>query len=311
MSSGIYKNKVMFTKTQEKLLNNFADKSDQLFDLGIISTDSFTGEIGEYVVCKHFNLKKSSRVTKAIDGVSATGDKYQIKAKVVSKNNFNYSLKNLPFKLFDFLAIVYFDNLYSPLKIILIPSKKIKNGEVKITASSISNYENIDAEKIKIPLKCKNAILEFSTAYNDLEKAGIIRSRRIVGDVGEFYACKNLNLIQCANKNDKGLDARHENGLTFEIKTRRVYESGRRVCETRRLNNLIAKSADYLIVVTLDRSFKCVGMWLIPMKNLTNPKSATLKVVNNTVGTLNIVPSKIDWPRTGDRFKGFSSKKKQ
>lgn len=50
----------MFTKKQEILLDNFADKSDQLFDLGVTSTDSFTGEIGEYVVCKHFNLKKSN-----------------------------------------------------------------------------------------------------------------------------------------------------------------------------------------------------------------------------------------------------------
>ena len=64
----------MFTKEQEQLLDNFADKSDQLFDLGVTSTDSFTGEIGEYIVCKHFNLKKSNRVTQAVDGVSATGE---------------------------------------------------------------------------------------------------------------------------------------------------------------------------------------------------------------------------------------------
>lgn len=300
----------MFTKEQEKLLNNFADKSDQLFDLGVISTDSFTGEIGEYVVCKHFNLKKSNRVTQAVDGVSATGDKYQVKAKVVSRNNFSYNLKDLPTDLFDILAIVYFDNLYTPLKIVVIPSKIIKNGEVKISSSTISNFENIDGAKIKIPLKVKAAINEFAVAYNSLEKAEIIRSRRIVGDIGEFYACRKLDLIQSENRNEKGIDARHENGLTFEIKTRRVYESGRRVSETRRLNNLVGKSADYLIVVTLDRSFKCAGMWLIPMQKLTNPKSANLKVVNTTEGTLNVIPSKISWLQTGAKFEGFDLKKK-
>ncbi|MDP3432745.1 MAG: hypothetical protein Q8T04_07255, partial [Bacteroidota bacterium] len=67
----------MFTKTQEQLLADFADKSDQLFDLGVTSTDSFTGEIGEYVVCRHFNLKKSNRVTQAVDGVSTSGERYQ------------------------------------------------------------------------------------------------------------------------------------------------------------------------------------------------------------------------------------------
>lgn len=97
--------------------------------------------------------------------------------------------------------------------------------------------------------------------------------------------------------------------MTFEIKTRRVYESGRRVSETRRLNNLVGKSADYLVVVALDRSFKCAGMWLIPMQNLTNPKSANLKVVNSTIGTLNVIPSKISWLQTGNNFKGFGIKK--
>ncbi len=215
----------MFTKKQEQLLGNFADKSDQLFDLGVTSTDSFTGEIGEYVVCKHFNLKKSNRVTQAVDGISVTGERYQVKAKVVSKNNFSYNLKDLPTQLFDILAIVYFDRLYTPLKIVVIPAQKIKNGEIRISNSIISAFENIDGAKIKIPAKAKTAINEFAIAYNSLEEAEIIRSRRIVGDIGEFYACRKLNLQQSENRNEKGIDARHENGLTFEIKTRRVYKS--------------------------------------------------------------------------------------
>jgi hypothetical protein len=300
----------MFTKKQELLLDNFADKIDQLFDLGVTSTDSFTGEIGEYVVCKHFNLKKSNRVTQAVDGVSTTGERYQVKAKVISKNNFSFSVKELEHHLFDTLAIVYFDRLYNPLKIVTVPSKKIKNGEVKITASTISTFEQIDGTEIKIPAKAKTAINEFAVAYNSLEEAEIIRSRRIVGDIGEFYACRRLNLNLSENRNEKGIDARHDNGLTFEIKTRRVYGSGRRVSETRRLNNLVGKTADYLVVVTLDRSFKCAGMWLIPMQNLTNPKSANLKVVNTTEGTLNLIPSKIPWLQTGESFKTFGVKKK-
>lgn len=300
----------MYTKEQEQLLENFANKSDQLFDLGVISTDSFTGEIGEYVVCKHFNLKKSNRVTQAVDGVSATGERYQVKAKVISKTSFNYNIKDLETQLFDTLAIVFFDRLYQPIKIIIIPSKKIKKGEVRISASNISTFENIDGDKIKNLTKTKAVIKEFAYAYISLEENNIIRSRRIVGDIGEFYACRKLNLFQSENRNEKGVDARHENGLTFEIKTRRVYESGRRSSENRRLNNLVGKSAEYLIVVTLDRSFKCAGMWLIPMQNLTNPKSANLKIVNTTHGTQNIVPSKISWLQTGVLFKGFEIKKK-
>lgn len=296
----------MFTGKQEQLLDKFADLSDQLFDLGVITTDSFTGEIGEYVACVHFDLKKSDRVTCAVDGISASGDKYQVKSKVISKGNFSYNIKELQTNIFNYLAIVYFDNFYNPVKIIRVPSQQIENGEIRISSSNLTLFEHFDSSEIIIPEKAKTVINEFAKAYNDLDENGIIRSRRIVGDIGEFYACRRLNLLLSENRNEKGIDARHENGLTFEIKTRRVYKSGRRISETRRLNGLVGKTADYLIVVVLDRSFKCAGMWLIPMRNLTNPKSANLRIVNNTPGTLNIISSRVAWLQTGDAFTSFN-----
>lgn len=293
----------MFTKQQDLLLDKFADLSDRLFDLGITTTDSFTGEIGEYIVCNHFKLKKSNRVTRAVDGVCDLGNNYQVKAKVISGNNFNYKITKLDTAAFHFLAVVYFDRQYNPIKILKIPTNKIKGGQISITATVInSGIEVIDKSEIKIPTTAKKAINEFAKAYDELEESGIIRSRRIVGDIGEFYACRRLGLVISESRNEKGIDARDKKGLTYEIKTRRVYESGRRISETRRLNNLVGKSADYLIVVALDRKFKCAGMWLLPMKNLTNPKSANLKVVNTTVGSKNLIPSQIAWLKTGDKF---------
>jgi hypothetical protein len=295
----------MYTKKQEALLNRFADLNDNLFHLNITSTDSFTGEIGEYIVCNHFNLKKSNRVTKDIDGVCDLGDFYQIKAKVTSTNNFYCNFTKLNSIRFHFLVVVYLDKQYNPIKILKIPSSYIKNGKISITSSFLKNQNVEVIEKIKIPIKEKIAINEFAKVYEELEENGIIRSRKIVGDIGEFYGCRRLGLELITNKNEKGFDAINKDGLTFEIKTRRVYKSDRRISETRRLNNLVGKSADYLIVVTVDRAFKCSGMWIIPMRNLTNPKSANLKVVNNTIGTKNLVPSQIKWLKTGEIFKSF------
>jgi len=293
----------MFTKHQELLLDKFADLSDRLFDLGITTTDSFTGEIGEFIACNHFKLTKSNRVTRAVDGVCDLGNNYQVKAKVISDNNFNYNITKLDTSAFHFLTVVYFDRQYNPIKILKIPSSKIKGGQILITATLMnSGIEVIDKSEIKIPATAKKAINEFAKSYNDLEESGIIHSRRIVGDIGEFYACRRLGLVISDSRNEKGIDARDKKGLTYEIKTRRVYESGRRISETRRLNNLVGKSADYLIVVALNRKFKCAGMWLLPMENLTNPKSANLKVVNTTVGTKNLIPSQINWLKTGDKF---------
>lgn len=300
----------MFTKRQEELLNKFADLSDKLFDLGITTTDSFTGEIGEYVACIHFKLKKSDRVTRAVDGVCELGNNYQVKAKIVSNNNFNYNIDKLDTDSFNYLVVVYFDRNYCPIKIARIPANKIKDNRILVTSKLLSSgIEVFDKDEIKLPTKEKQAISEFAKAYIGLEESGIIRSRRIVGDIGEFYACRQLDLQISNNKTEKGIDARHESGLTFEIKTRRVYESGRRLSETRRLNNLDGKFANYLVVVALDKAFKCAGMWLIPMKNIVNPKSAHLQIVNHTKGTLNVVRSSISWLKSGERFNGFDVKK--
>lgn len=299
----------MFNQEQEALLEKFAQLSDELFNLGITTTDSFTGEIGEYIACQYYKLKKTNRVTRAIDGICELGKGYQIKAKVVFNENFNYKIAGLDTNAFDYLVIIYFDVEYNPIKMLRIPSKNISNNSISITKAFIQSYTDIiDKTEIVIPTKERNAINSFAKTYSQLETSKIIRSRRIVGDIGEFYACKRLGIELSTSKNEKGIDARHQNGLTFEIKTRRVYESGRRISETRRLNNLVGKSADYLIVVTIDKSFRCAGMWIMPMQNIFNPKSANLKIVNTTIGVKNLIPSKISWLKTGEQFNAFDKK---
>ena len=295
----------MFTKKQHELLRDFADKNDALFDLGITTTDSFTGEIGEFIACQHFKLKKSARSNKAVDGVAANGERYQVKSKTVSGNNFTQSVSNLQPALFDKLVLVYFDSYYNLQKMLVISASEIEGSVFRITKANLSKFDSVD--KVKIPVKFQIALADFAKSFNALEENKIIRSRRIVGDIGEFYACKKLGLIICENRSEKGIDARHPNGLTFEVKTRRVYDSDRRLSEGRRLNNLIDKSADYLIVVTIDRCFECSGMWIIPMTNLANPKSANLKIVNSTLGVKNIIPSKVSWLQNGESFRDFET----
>lgn len=295
----------MFTNEQQLLLEKFAHLSDQLFDKGVISTDSFTGEIGEYVACRYFKLNKSERVTKAIDGVCNSGYKYQVKAKVFSNPSNSFSVDKLKPNLFDYLVLVSFDTLYNPLKLVRVPASCITSEKFSLTGSNIQSFDCIDKDKIILEPNIQKLLNEFAKTVEELKQQSITRSSRVVGDIGEFYASKRLDLNLSENKTEKGIDATNSDGLTFEIKTRRVYESGRRKSETRRLNGLVGKSADFLVVVTLDRAFKCAGMWLIPMKNLTNPKSANLRVVNNTIGTLNLIPSKIPYLRTGGTFKTF------
>lgn len=287
--------------TKAKLLKDFANSSDKLFNLGIIRTDSFTGEIGEFVASKYFKLNLAGKSTKDYDAECSKGYKYQIKSKIVNGNSFNYCISNLKSSAFDFLIVVYFDKYYTPLVILKIPSKEIVAEKYSVNSTKISLFSQ-DMTRLKLSEKERIAIKDFAQCYLNLQEAGIIRSRKVVGDIGEYYACEYLNLELCSNSNEKGFDAIGDNNSTYEIKTRRVYDSGRRISNVRRINNLSGKSADYLIVVTLNHAFECSGMWIMPMKNVTNPTSANLTIVNTTVGVKNIVPSQIDWLVTGEEF---------
>lgn len=284
-------------KNKQQLLNDFANQSDKLFELGVIRTDSFTGEIGEYVASEVFNFKKTDRVTRAVDGIDPNGKKYQVKAKVIDTDKLNYGIGNLDIGAIDYLVIVYFTPTYETKKIILINSTQLPKGKVGISNKFLKSisFKEISENDIKLPSSKQKEIRKFGELYCSLQTEGIIRSRRIVGDLGEFYASRELKLTLNENKNEKGVDAYDKKGIKYEIKTRRVYESGRRTGKSRRLNNLIGKVSEFLVVVALDRSFRCAGMWLIPLANVYNPKSAHLQIVNTTPGTRQIVKSKIDW----------------
>ena len=285
----------MYSKDQHQHLEKFADLSDKLFELGVITSDSFTGEIGEYIACTHFKLEKSRRSTQAIDGICSAGLKYQVKAKIVSGRSSTVCCTNLKPHLFDYLVVVYFDASYSPLQIIRIPTAFVTDPKFNVTGAVIAHPDVLVDTNIIIAQPIKALLKEFADSFSILKDCGVIRSRHIVGDIGEYYACKALNLEICSKVNERGFDAINKDGIKFEVKTRRVYESGRRGSDSRRLNNLNGKSADYLIVVALDRSFKCAGMWLIPMKNIRFPESAHLDIVNQKIGVYNLIPSTIPW----------------
>jgi hypothetical protein len=299
----------MLSNSQKNLLNQFDQASDRLLELGIITTDSFTGEIGEYYACQLFKLQKTKRITEAVDAISIDGKKYQVKTKIFN-GSYNAAFKIVKPDLLDYVVIIYLNENYSILKVLRIESSAITDGKLSITSFTLNKFEPIDIRKVKFNKDIVQEIEKFGASYSALLNCGLLRSRHIVGDIGEYYAAKTLGLTLSESKIQKGIDATHPNGLTFEIKTRRVYSSGRRFSKARRINGLVGKTADYLVVVTLDKFFDCSGMWLIPFANIVNPESAHLEIVNYTPGTLSVIPSKVSWLNTSPLFTGFPEPKK-
>jgi hypothetical protein len=271
--------------------------------LGVIRSDSFTGEIGEYIASEFFGLKLCERSSRAIDGFDKDGKSYQIKSKVSKNEKDIYFSFSLDLNEVDFLIVVYFDNFYMPIRLLKIKTNCLKRNKVNITKKYLQSLEKDGCVEIisgdtaidRVDDRKLNEIKKFGEIYKSLIDYKIIRTRRIVGDLGEYYATLYMGLTLNENVNEKGVDAYDEQGNKYEIKTRRVYESERRKSETRRLNNLLNKESDFLVVVVLDHDFKCAGMWCIPMEEITNKKSTTLRIVNTAKGIKNIVPSKITW----------------
>lgn len=271
------------------LLKEFAYQSDKLFDLGVLRSDSFTGDIGEFIARKFYNLSLVDKSTKEIDAIDDSNLTYQIKSTTGS----SIRLTN---KNYDYLVCIFFDNLYDIKKIIKIASKDIVNDTFSVNNKFLSNTKHINENLKNISIE-NNQMLEikkFGKIYNKLIQENIIKSKRVVGDLGEYYAAKQLSLALNTNFSEKGYDAVDENGETYEIKTRRVYDSERRKSNSRRIR-ILGKTAKWLIVVTLDKSFKCNGMWKMLMKDVNNPKSAHLGVVKITKDVEIIINTAIEW----------------
>jgi len=271
------------------LLNKFASQSDKLFNLGILRSDSFTGDIGEFIASKFYGLSLKSKSTKEIDAIDKSGLTYQIKSTTGS--SIRLSNKN-----FDYLICVYFDDIYNIQNIIKISSKDIYKDAFSVNNKFLSNTRHVNENLTNVHIEddLMLEIKKFGKIYYKLIKENIIKSKRVVGDLGEYYASKKLNLTLNTNNSEKGYDALDKNGETYEIKTRRVYDSERRKSNSRRIR-ILGKTAKWLIVVTLDKSFKCNGMWKMLMKNVNNPKSAHLGVVKTTKDIEIICNTKINW----------------
>ena len=271
------------------LLKEFAYQSDKLFDLGVLRSDSFTGDIGEFIARKFYNLSLVDKSTKEIDAIDDSNLTYQIKSTTGS----SIRLTN---KNYDYLVCIYFDNIYNIKKIFKIASKDIVNDTFSVNNKFLTNTKHLNENLKNISIENDQMleIKKFGKIYNRLIQDNIIKSKRVVGDLGEYYASKKLNLTLNTNNSEKGYDAVDQNGETYEIKTRRVYDSERRKSNSRRIR-ILGKTAKWLIVVTLDKSFKCNGMWKMLMKDVKNPKSAHLRVVKSTKDVEIIINSKIEW----------------
>lgn len=265
------------------LLEAFANASDALFEAGVTRSDLFVGDIGEFIASKTLGFELVDRSVAAIDGTRG-GRKYQVKS--ISDANPRARIRLASLKPgFDVLVGVRLTDRYAPIEVIEVDAVDLPDGIPSLTNSRLDHISHRRHTAFPPAVtKIESLLREFGEAYQALLDKEIIRTRRVVGDLGEQYAADTLGLHLMEDLTQAGYDAEGSDGRTYEIKTRRVYQSERRTSDTRRINGLASKTADVLVVVTLDHAFRCSRMWTMPLANVHNPKSATLKSVVKTPG---------------------------
>lgn len=282
----------MLAQKESKLLKELALAHNTLVDLGIACTDNYTGEFGEFYASRLLDLTRYNRSQKDTDAYDSKGKTYQIKTRVMADSNHSYTIRRLKPNCFDYLLVVHLNTKFELIAIfqfetnlgmtsILISPARTKKAQLNDANLLLSKDERL-------------SISRFSSVYEQIKAINFFKSGNLVGNIGELMAANQLDLT-LASINQKGYDTLDRFGNRYEIKTRRVYNSKRRNFENRRINNLVGKDTDFLIIVVLNHSFECSGMWLLDIKKISNPKSANLKIVNTTKGVKSLVQSKISY----------------
>jgi hypothetical protein len=98
-------------------------------------------------------------------------------------------------------------------------------------------------------------------ALNSLKEKNVIRTKNLVGDLGEYYCKEFFELTLEKNAVNKGFDAIDQDGLKVEIKTRRTPEGKSKVI-------FRGFDFDYCFYVELDEFYQPISILRIDVNTI-------------------------------------------
>ncbi len=217
------------------LLAAFADASDALFDAGIIRSDSFTGEIGEFVAARTLGLALVGRNTAAIDGTRG-GRGYQVKSVARDDPRASIPLVRLVAG-FDTLVCVRLTLRFAPIEVIEIQGADLPPATRIVTERLLQTIRCRRHLRFPASVLAALPLLDrFGLAYEALVTNEVIGTRNVVGDVGARYAAEILGLTLIDDPTNAGYDAVDADGGTYRSRrdgcTRAVGGRARRDAST-------------------------------------------------------------------------------
>ena len=129
----------------------------------------------------------------------------------------------------------------------------------------------------------KKLLVDYSAIILNLKKRGVLRTNRLVSDVGSFFVCKKMDLDRVSNPVELGYDALDDKGLKYLIKARKL-PSGVKPDVFSVFESQL-KSVDFFVYVEFDDMWDMVRILKIPsnkvVPNLYNRVRITKDFVEN------------------------------
>lgn len=119
---------------------------------------------------------------------------------------------------------------------------------------------------------------KYTGIIEQLQKAGVIRSSKVVSDYGEYISSKKLNLELMKSSINKGYDAVDKEGKKYEIKSRKS-TSYNKATIIPVPNNEQMKIADFLVFIRFNNDWDIDAFLRIPM-----PKAKEMIDKYNRIG---------------------------
>ena len=99
----------------------------------------------------------------------------------------------------------------------------------------------------------------------------VIRSSKLVAEIGEFYASQAYGLQYTDNKVQKGYDLIGSEGTHYQVKCRRIFDNPTRKSKSKHLIKGLEKSGyDIAIIVEIGRDYKLTDMFTISRREILN-----------------------------------------
>lgn len=109
------------------------------------------------------------------------------------------------------------------------------------------------------------AIQQFCEAAGRLSELRVIRTKKFVGDIGEWIVARALRVDLPPNPSEKGWDVKMSTGERVQVKTFTTNPSQKPSMPTLRRLSEEGRGYDSLAIVILDASYLIRNLWIAPL----------------------------------------------